>query len=153
MKESALPPMLVELLNGRDLSDKQQEAFQILTISSDEWPHTSMVSVGEVVALDHERLRISLWPGTRTTNNILRTGKAKLVISKDGIVYYVRMMLAQLPELQGVRYRRERFEARVVAVRADKASYAEVVSGFKIKLHEPGDVVERWTETVNDLLK
>lgn len=71
---------LFTLLDGKGLEDKQHEAMMLLTVTEDQWPHIAMISVGEVVALDEGNLRLALWPGTTTTGNMIRTGKATLAV-------------------------------------------------------------------------
>ncbi|WCK54913.1 pyridoxamine 5'-phosphate oxidase family protein [Aneurinibacillus sp. Ricciae_BoGa-3] len=142
---------LYELLNGKDLETKQHEAMMLQTVTEDMWPHTAMVSVGEVIALGRGDLRLALWPGTTTTQNMIRTGRALLVVIFSGKVYYVRLSLQRLPELTGARHPRERFFATVTAVRQDTAKYADIVSGVQINLKESTSVLERWKETLEEL--
>ncbi|KHF32723.1 hypothetical protein CM49_05008 [Paenibacillus sp. P1XP2] len=79
LHDSELSDDLFELLNGEHLERKQHEAMFLMTVTEDGWPHNAMVSVGEIVALDKKTLRIALWPGTNTTQNCIRSGKAVLV--------------------------------------------------------------------------
>lgn len=142
---------LYELLNGLNLEDKQHEAMMLLTVTEDLWPHTAMVSVGEVVALDRKTLRLALWAGTQTSGNMIRNGQATLVAFHEGIAHYVRLKLSRLPELPEALHPRERFVAEVVSVREDRAKYAEISSGVKITLKDPDEVLNRWRETVQEL--
>lgn len=152
-ERSEISSSLHELLNGLNLEDKQHEAMMLLTVTEDYWPHTAMVSVGEVVALDQKRLRLALWPGTVTTGNIIRSGQATLVAFHAGIAHYVRLKLSRLPELPDACHPRERFAAEVVSVREDVAKYAEINTGVTITLKDPSDVLARWKETILELLK
>lgn len=151
-QQNEISSSLYELLNGMNLEDKQHEAMMLLTVTEDLWPHTAMVSVGEVVAIDQKTLRLSLWLGTQTTGNIIRSGKATLVALHDGVAHYVRLELSRLPELSMPLHPRERFEAKVVSVREDTAKYAEINSGVKITLKDPDEVLIRWRETILELL-
>ncbi|USB33597.1 pyridoxamine 5'-phosphate oxidase family protein [Paenibacillus sp. YPG26] len=153
MTDTELTPELYELLSGQNLSSKQQEALVLMTVSEDGWPHTAMISVGEVAAVSRNMLRLGLWPGTATTGNMLRTGKATLAAFYAGKAFYTRLQLRPLAELAGAKHPRQRFEAQVVSVKADTAKYAEIRSGVQIVLHEPEAVVTRWEETVEELLK
>ncbi|WP_433945144.1 pyridoxamine 5'-phosphate oxidase family protein [Paenibacillus sp. SN-8-1] len=153
MTNQELAPELYELLNGQDLSSKQQEALVLMTVSEDGWPHTAMISVGEIVAVSRGLLRLGLWPGTVTTGNILRTGKATLVAFYEGKAFYTRLQLRPLSELTGAKHPRQRFEAEVISCKADIAKYADIVSGVQIVLHDPEAVVTRWEETVEELLR
>ncbi|CAH0173874.1 hypothetical protein SRABI96_01262 [Peribacillus sp. Bi96] len=140
-----------DLLNGKELADKQHEAMMLLTVSEAGWPHTAMISVGEIVAISSKELRIGLWPETSTTANIIRTHKATLVLFWKGKAHYIRLSLVRLKELPTARYQRERFLAKVVSAREDVAKYADITSGIKIKLKNSKEVVERWDQTIEDM--
>lgn len=79
---------LFQLLNGQKLAAKRREAMMLQTVTEDGWPHTAMISAGEILALNDTDVRLALWQGTTTTANITRTGgrssshggKAKLIM-------------------------------------------------------------------------
>jgi hypothetical protein len=141
-----------ELLNGQELTDKQHEAMMLLTVSEDGWPHTAMISVGEIVAISHRELRVGLWPDTSTTANIIRTNKATLVLFFKGKAHYIRLSLERLEELPAA-HPRERFSGKIVSAREDVAKYADITSGIKIELKNSKEVVERWSQTIVDILR
>lgn len=143
---------LFTLLDGKGLEHKQHEAMMLLTVTEDQWPHIAMVSVGEVIALDEGNLRLALWPGTTTTGNLIRTGKATLAVFIGGKAHYVRLSLEHLPALPEARHVRERFAAQVFAAREDSAQYADILTGVTVRLKEPESVINRWKETVAELL-
>ncbi len=151
--ETEMSIEVYELLNGKELTDKQHEAMMLLTVSEDGWPHTAMISVGEIVALNRRELRIGLWPRTSTTANIIRTNKATLVFFYQGKAHYIRLLLKRLPELPSAHYERVRFSAKVVSVRADMAKYADITSGIKIELKNANEVIERWSQTIEEILQ
>lgn len=153
MNGMEMPEEIFDLLNGKELVDKQHEAMMLLTISEEGWPHTAMISVGEIVAVSRTELRIGLWPDTSTTANVIRTHKATLVLFWKGKAQYIRLSLERLKELPYVQYKRVRFHAQIVEAREDMAKYAEIRSGIKIDLKNPKAVVERWSETIGDLLQ
>ncbi len=148
-----LSSAILELLNGKNLPDKQHEAMLLLSMDEDQWPHVAMISVGEIVALNETELRLSLWRNTVTTSNLIRTGKGTFVVFFEGVAYYVKILVKELPEISEARHERQCFSAKVANVRADVAKYADIVSGVRIRLHEPGPVIQRWEETVEDMLK
>lgn len=152
-EQAGISEGLYQWLDGSDLELKQGTAMMLLSVTEDLWPHTAMISVGEIVALDRSRLRLALWPGTVTTGNLLRSGQATLVAIHDGAAHYVRLRLQALPDLPDARHPRQRFAAEVVAVREDIAKYADILSAVKIQLHDPDEVLGRWKETIEELLK
>lgn len=141
------------LLDGQNLEAKQEEAMMLLTTGEDGWPHVAMISVGEIVARSRTNLRIGLWPGTTTSENIRRTGKATLVLFYRGRAHYVRLELEPL-EIKSLnrKYPIDCYSASVVSHKEDRAKYADIISGVKIQLKDPEQVVARWRETVDDIL-
>jgi hypothetical protein len=143
---------LFELLNGKNLETKQHEAIMLLTVNEDMWPHTAMISFGEIVAITHSEVRLALWPGTLTISNLHRTGKATLVIVFAGKAHYLRLAFQEIPPLKDVKHMRERFSGTVLFMKEDTAKYADITSGIKIKLKDSADVIKRWNETIEELL-
>lgn len=146
-----LPKELYELLDGRNLITKQHEAMMLMTVTEEQWPHTAMISVGEIVALDPKHVRLAMWSGTTTTRNMIRSEKATLVLFYLGKAYYIKLLLRLLPVLPAAKHPRERFEAEIVSARADTAQYADITSGVQVDLKEADDVLRRWHETLLEL--
>jgi hypothetical protein len=142
---------VLELLNGKNLDNKQHEAFMLLTIDEENWPHTAMISVGEIVAKNAQEVYLGLWPETTTTKNIIRSKKATLVFFFQGKAYYIKLSLKQLPLLHHAKYKRERFIGKVENIREDRAKYASITSGVQINLNNPEEVIQRWEETINEI--
>ncbi|RIN29399.1 pyridoxamine 5'-phosphate oxidase family protein [Staphylococcus succinus] len=147
-----LPKEIIELLNGQDLEDKKHLVMMLQSITAEGYPHTAMVSVGEIVAIDSDNIRIALWPDTQTAQRLVETGKGSLVIVYAKKIYYIELDLSVLPGLNNEIYCRLRFEASVKTVKEDKAKYAEIISGVSIQLYDAENVVERWKVTVKELL-
>lgn len=148
-----LPPVLIALFDGEQLDAKMHLAMPLLTVSEDGYPHQAMVSVGEVIAVDPEHLRLALWEGTSTTGNLLRTGQALLTFVWQGISYALRLSLTSLPPLADAVHPRARFVAKVEHIREDTAKYATLTSGITIELHDADEVQRRWQETLQELLR
>lgn len=153
MNTVTLSPVLSELFNGQQLHAKQQLAMPLLTVNEDGYPHQAMVSVGEVIAIDSQHLRLALWEGTTTTGNIIRTGQALLTLVWQGVSYALRLSLTPLPALPKATYARARFVATIEHIREDTAKYATLTSGITIELHQAEDVLERWQQTLQELLQ
>lgn len=153
MTNPALSDHLFMLLDGNNLARKQHEAFMLLTVTEQNWPHTAMISVGEIVALSRTSLRLSLWENTTTTRNIIRTGQATLTAVSNHSACYIQLSLNRLPALEEAKHPRARFAAEVVSYREDTAKYADIISGVQIQLKEPAAVIERWEESLRELLQ
>lgn len=152
MQHRELSADLHELLNGRDLLTKQHEAIMLMTVTEEGWPHTAMISAGEVIALDSTRLRLAIWSGTTTSRNMIRSEKATLAFVYAGAAHYIKLSLRLLPVLPAAKHPRDRFEADIVAVRSDTSQYAEITTGVQIELKDEESVLRRWYETLAELL-
>ncbi|NMO96384.1 pyridoxamine 5'-phosphate oxidase family protein [Paenibacillus lemnae] len=151
MQNIKMPAELYQFLNGKNLPEKQKDAILLLSVGEDGWPHSAMISAGEAVAVDEGTLRLALWPGTTTTGNLIRTGKATLICIQNTSVYIVKLSLRVLEQLENARHPRERFEGIIESVREDAAKYAQITSGVTFQLHEPDGVLARWEETLSEL--
>ena len=152
MRSNKLSEEVFQLLNGQQLEKKQHEAMMLLTVNEDGWPHTAMISVGEIVATGLDEVRIALWLGTATTSNLLRSGQATLVFFYEGKAVYIQLQAKVLEELPNALHPRERFRAKVISFREDVAKYADITSGIAIQLKDADTVIERWKQTVQELL-
>lgn len=107
-----------------------------------------MLSVGEVLAVDRGRLRLALWPGSGSTDNLTRGGQATLMLVAAPETYYVRLRSRRLPDLKLARGTRAAFEAEVDEVLRDVVGYATVTSGIDFRLNQPDQVLPAWQEAV-----
>ncbi|MDN8589786.1 hypothetical protein B2I21_12680 [Chryseobacterium mucoviscidosis] len=151
MNLTQLGPEWMEWFNGENLEKKQHEAMQLLTVSEGEWPHQAMISMGEVIAVTPNLLRLALWPGTQTSMNMSRTGKATLIAVHQQILLSIRLDVTLLPVLREAVHPRDRFEAQVINVRVDHAPYAEITSGITFQLKDESGAITRWRETIEEL--
>ena len=120
----------------------------LLTVPATGHPHQSMLSWGEVAALDREHLDLAIWPESTAARTLDQRPEATLttVVDDTSWVLSVRARAMGLVEPQLGRPLR-RFRASVVRVTADQAPYARLTSGVTFELKEPPAVHERWRET------
>jgi hypothetical protein len=153
MNLTQLGPEWMEWFNGENLEQKQHEAMQLLTVSEDGWPHQAMISMGEVIAVTPNLMRLALWPGTQTSMNMSRTGKATLIAVYQQSLLSIRLDVNLLPALMEAVHPRDRFEAQVLNIRVDHAPYAEITSGITFQLKDEYGAITRWGETIEELRK
>jgi hypothetical protein len=148
--EPRLSSGVVELLDGHDLEARAGLTIQLLTADESGWPRVALLSVGEVLVLDDSVLRLALWPGSRTTANLTRTGRATLAFVHDRASYSLQVeaqRAADLAEPVGCAV----FDGRVAAVHRDEVPYAVLRSGITFDLPDPAAVLERWRATIDAL--
>jgi flavin reductase (DIM6/NTAB) family NADH-FMN oxidoreductase RutF len=147
---ATLPPIIVGHLDGTELRTRAVQAFRLSTVDAEGWPHGAQVSVGEVLATDPGTLHLCLWPGSGSTANLRRDGRATLSMVLDGAIWEIRLHAvaatppAGAPELAY-------FRATVESVQEHRAKYAEVTAGVSYRLHSPDEVLARWEAQLDAL--
>ncbi len=148
--EPPLPAELAALFDGTDPAGRVGFTMELLTADGEGWPDSALLSAGEVLAVDGSTLRLALWPATRTTANLTRSGRASLAFVHDGTFFTLRLETCRGADLGGASPLAV-FDGRVTAVRRDEVGYARLVSGIVFELPDPPAVVERWRSTVEAL--
>lgn len=72
---TALPSSVVDYLNGTNLLAKTQ-ALRISTIDAKGWPHASLLSAGDMLAIPPGRIRFVVFTESTTTANLVRDGRS-----------------------------------------------------------------------------
>lgn len=145
-----LPDNLTELLNGEALESKEGETFILLTLSDDGWPHVALLSVGEVFAASPREIRLALWPGTTTTGNLRRNGRATLLTVRQATAYSIELEAPALAGSSAAEGSLARFSARVRRVLADTVDYAHLTTGIRFVLKDRVHV-RSWEQTLQTL--
>lgn len=144
-----LPAALVALLDGTDLRSKIGQTVLLSAVSDDGWPHTALLSVGEVVAPDDRTLRIASYAGSRTTTALRQRGKGMLLAVVDGVVH--KAWFAVTAAGQDAAGRLSVVDAVVERVEHDQVAYARVRHGIEFDLLDPDQVLGRWEQQVAEL--
>ena len=141
------PDALRALLDGADLESKIGQAFQLLTVGTDGWPRIALLSAGELLITGPDVMRLALWPGSRTTANLIATQRASLAFALDGGAWLAHLHVGPATEVD-IGEKRACFEAVLSDISCDKVAYATVTSGVSFRLTDTGDVVSRWSRTI-----
>lgn len=147
----AFPPALLSLLDGEHLEGKIGETLLLLTVTEEGFPHTALLSVGEVYAPTPGELRLALWRTSRSTANLARTGRATLVAFVPPAAYYVELEATARPDIAMPEGTFARFTARPRTILEDVVGYAELQSGVRFRLPKEEKVLARWRAQVRAL--
>jgi len=110
---------------------------RLSTVDAEGWPHASLLSAGDMLALPHGRIRLAIHPTSGTAANLVRDGKLTLTMTVGRGLCELWMWATKLGEgLAGVPL--AFFEARLQATRHHEAPSADVTSGVTFSLHDPG---------------
>jgi hypothetical protein len=145
---SALPADLAAALDGRRLADRVGDTYLLLTTSEAGWPHVAMLSAGEVLATGEAELRLGLWPGTRSAENLGRSGRGLLMAVLPPATYYLRLRVRTLGEVPAEDRRLAVFGATVEDVLEDVVDYARVTQGIRFDLADPTGVLRHWAAAI-----
>ncbi len=139
-----LPEPLLPLVDGHDLRAASGHTFLLLTAAEGDWPHTAMLSAGEVLAVDGS-LRLALWPGSATTANLTENGRASLLCVVPPATYQLRLEARRLPDVSVTGRPRALFEAAIVEALEDTVAYANVTSGIHFELVDQAATLASWS--------
>lgn len=142
-----VPAPLQEKLGGHDLATGIGFTLLLLTARSDDWPHLTMLSVGEAIVVDERRLRLAIWPGSTAASNLVARPRATLAAVLPPSSWLLRLAVRPLRQIETpLGGCRAAFEAQVVEAAADEAPYAILESGVHFRLKDPAKTLPRWTE-------
>jgi Pyridoxamine 5'-phosphate oxidase len=146
-RTTTLPAQVAGYLDGTDLLAKTQ-ALRISTVDAEGWPHASLLSAGDMLAMPSGRIRFVVFAQSTTTANLARDDRVTITLSLDGGMCELRMRCRRLahasPDTPLAL-----FEAEPVEVRMHKAPYAAVSGGVTFALHEPQSVLQRWQKQID----
>lgn len=141
-----LPQEVVEAFDGTELDDKVGRAYLLVTLDENGAPRPCMLSAGEILAVDDQRLRVGLWRGTSTAGNLAIGSQALLCFVAPGTVYYVSGRPRALGEAEGVSV----FEIAVERVESD--SHAGMPVGetitYTVAPDDRGRVMNVWRRQI-----
>jgi hypothetical protein len=144
--EKAVPAHVARYLDGTDLLAKTQ-ALRLSTVDAAGWPHASLLSAGDMLAMPSGRIRFVIFPQSATAANLARDGRVTLTLSLDGGMCELRMRARRFAEFSS-EVPLTCFEAELESARMHVAPYASVTGGITFKLHEPQAVLPRWQRQI-----
>jgi hypothetical protein len=143
-----MPAAWARQFDGTALETKLHVATVLGTIDEAGWPHLAYLSVGEVLAYGTRTFSFALWPASRSTANLRRTGRGVLHAAVDGSIWEARF--AAKPRAN-TDEQLIAFDAEVTEVRQHSAPYAEVLSLVGFQLKDPASTLNRWQHQIERL--
>jgi hypothetical protein len=125
-----LPAPLQQRLSGAEIDSHEGKIIPIFTIDESGWAHPALLSYYEIVAKNSSTLDTALWKDSSTAKNLRRAGKVTLMISDQGVNYYlkgsVRELYYEMPGAAPV----SRFRVTLEQVIEDQEPNAEITTGL-----------------------
>ncbi len=125
-----LPAALHERLDGSEVQSHEGKIIPIFTIDDAGWAHPALLSYYEIAAKDASTLDMALWKDSSTSKNLRQTGKVTLMISDQGVNYYLKGSARELHyEMPGAAPV-SRFRVTLEQVIEDQEPNAEITTGL-----------------------
>jgi hypothetical protein len=134
------------------------QAILVATTDAQGFAHPALMSYGEVVAVDHRRLRLALDRTSGTSGNLRRNGKLTLCLIGEGMAYYVKTLAREEQDPMRGFSGLARFEATVEMVledhaRDDREPGARLTGGITFAIGRPVEETLRGWRAMLDALR
>lgn len=147
--QDELPDAVNQRLTRYPLAGARHPAFVLLSTDADGGPRASLISNGEVWAHSRTQVSIALWPGSNTSRNIDRAGRALLLVMAPSSSAHVALNCTNGQSIDpAVGGQLLRFDCTVSRVKVDDVQYADMAAGPVIELVEPRPTLKRWNATL-----
>jgi len=134
-----VPAPLLRRLSGAEIEQHEGKIIPIFTIDEAGWAHPALLSYYEIVAKDSGTLDMALWKDSSTAKNLRRGGRVTLMISDQGVNYYLKGTVAQLHyEMPGAAPV-SHFRVALEQVIEDQEPNAEITTGLTYRRMSPRD--------------
>jgi hypothetical protein len=134
-----LTAALFERLRGQNVETYEGKIIPIFAIDESGWPHPALLSYYEVVAKDSTTLDIALWKNSSTARHLRQNGKITVLITDQGINYYLKGSVEELQtEIPGMPLQ-SRFRITTEQLLEDQEPNAEITSGLTYRRERKRD--------------
>lgn len=139
-----LPEDFQAAFDGRHLADQVGFAYLLVSTDEDGTPRPCMLSAGEVFVPDDRTIRVGLWPGTSTAQNLSRGERVLFCYVAPNTVLYAKGWSHRLEPSNHPKF--DRFDIKVDAVESDVHPGMPVKEtiAFDIEGIDPGKVLDQW---------
>jgi len=124
-----LTEALMSRLSGAQVDVHEGKIIPIFTLDEHGWPHPALLSYYEVRAKDTATLDLALWKDSSTANHLRRTGVLTVMITDEGVNYYLKGRVQQVEAEMTGAPQVSRFRVTVEQLLEDQEPNAEITSG------------------------
>ena len=125
-----LTEALMSRLGGLEVEVHEGKIIPIFTLDEGGWPHPALLSYYEVKARDSSTIDLALWKESSTANNLRRRGVLTLMITDEGVNYYLKGSVQQLEAEMAGAPQVSRFRMRVEQLLEDQEPNAVITTGL-----------------------
>jgi hypothetical protein len=125
-----LTEALMSRLGGAELVAHEGKIIPIFTLDEGGWPHPALLSYYEVRAKDASTLDLALWKDSSTAHHLRRTGVLTVMITDEGVNYYLKGRVQQVEaEMMGAP-QVSRFRMTIEQLLEDQEPNAVITTGL-----------------------
>jgi hypothetical protein len=149
-----LSDVLVSRLSGAEVATHEGKIIPILTLDDHGWPHPAVLSYYEIVAKDPSTLEMAIWKDSSTANNLRREPKISLMITDQGVNFYIKGAVKELETALAGAPQVSRFQIEVKQVLEDQEPNAQITSGMtytRMKARDANDFSVKVLRILRDL--
>ena len=133
---------LLGRLSGKDIGSQEGKAIIIVTVDEQGWAHPTVLSYYEIVAKSEERIDLAVGKTSTTGKNLRRTGKITLLVTDEGVNYYIKGVAKEMKEsIEGVPFM-SLFRVEVAQLLEDQEPGARITSGVTFTRPEKTESLE-----------
>ncbi|HXH86283.1 MAG TPA: hypothetical protein VNI35_05620 [Nitrospira sp.] len=125
-----LTEALMGRLSGADLDTHEGKIIPIFTLDERGWPHPALLSYYEVRAKDASTLDLALWKDSSTAKHLRRTGVLTVMITDEGVNYYLKGSVQQLESEMAGAPQVSRFRMTIEQLVEDQEPNAVITTGM-----------------------
>lgn len=145
-----LPDSVIAGMGAKNLSTGQ--ATLVITVDTTGVPRVALLSNAELYVADRTHLHIAMWSGSRSEQNVRRTGDLLLFRVDAGVPRSIRLRCdAPRPLLKMQGRSLSCFVAEITSVNEDTVDYARLVSTYEFELNDPVTILPTWERIQNAL--
>lgn len=121
---------LLKRLSGAAVASHEGKIIPIFTLDESGWPHPALLSYYEVVTKNSSTLDMAIWKDSSTANNLRRAGKISLMVTDDGVNFYIKGAVRELENEMTGAPQVSRFRISVEQLLEDQEPNAHITSGM-----------------------
>ncbi len=144
---------LFDRLSGGDLGSKGGKAIVIVTVDEQGWSHPAMLSYYEVVAKDRSRIDLAIGKSSTTAKNLRRTGKITILVTDNGVNYYLKGEAREIRESMEAASFMSLFRVEMGQILEDQEPDAAITSGVTYSRPVKKEVNEMVEKIFQEILR
>ncbi|HEX2227063.1 MAG TPA: hypothetical protein VHM64_07970 [Candidatus Binatia bacterium] len=121
---------LLTRLSGAAIASQEGKIIPIFTVDEKGWPNPALLSYYEIVAKTASILEMAIWKESSTANNLRRVEKISLMISDEGINFYIKGLAKEVEKEMRGAPQVSRFQISVEQLLEDQEPNAHITSGM-----------------------